>query len=164
MSVSAAQRLLGEDLKRAEFQIGVANGHWQLARPVAEESWPYVYTWVQAAARPNSPGRLLVRWDLQGYNAQSPTGAFWDDEKGAFLATNAWPKGRPGSVVGSAFKVSGWAAPGQGFYHPFDRQAQVGHAHWATQNPRCVWTNQHTLTDFISLVHRWLNCEAYLGC
>lgn len=163
MSASAAQRLLEADLQRAEFQIGVAKNQWLLAREVCELSWPHVFTWVSAAPRPNSPDRLLVRWNLDGYNSQSPTGGFWDEATNNFVAAPRWPKGRKGSVVAEVFKVEGWAAPGRGFYHPFDRQAMAGHP-WVTQNPQYVWTARNTLTDFLSLVHRWLNCEDYLGC
>ncbi|QKL60737.1 hypothetical protein HI808_03200 [Ralstonia solanacearum] len=164
MNQSTAQRLLLEDLQRADFKIGEAKGHWGLAREVTEAAWPHVFTWVQAAPRAGSPDRLTVRWDVAGYSSQSPTGAFWDEQLNQFLATPKWPKGRAGSPVAAVFKVDGWVAPGQGFYHPFDRLARAGHDHWANDNPKYIWTPQHTLTDFISLVHRWLNCEDYLGC
>lgn len=156
-------RLLEADLRSAEFLIGVSKGQWSLERDFSEEDWPCVYTWVSAASRDKSPDRLLVRWNVDGYGCQSPTGAFWDLENATFRATNLWPKGRSGSPVEAVFKTAGWAAPGQGFYHPYDRQANAGHP-WKEQNPSYVWTDQNTLTDFISLVHRWLNCEDYLGC
>lgn len=164
MPTSTAQRLLEADLQRAEFRIGLSKGLWSLDREVSEAAWPYVYTWVQAAPRLNSPERLLVRWDVDGYGSQSPTGAFWDEAVNNFLALDKWPKGRPNSPVAGVFKVAGWAAPGKGFYHPFDRQARLNHHEWPTQYPQYVWTEKNTLTDFISLVHRWLNCEDYHGC
>lgn len=164
MAVSAAQRLLEADLQQAAFVMGVAAGKWSLSEPVTEEAWPFVYTNVQAAARANSPAQWLVRWDLAGYTDQSPTGAFWDKGANSFVAPDKWPKGRPGSVVASVFKVDGWAAPGRGFYHPYDRQARHGHNDWPRDNPQFVWTSKDTLTDFLRLVHRWLNCDAYLGC
>jgi hypothetical protein len=164
MATSAAQRLLEQDLKQAEFLIGVSKGYWLLAKEVADDDWPYVYTWIRAADRPNSPEQMLVRWDVDGYGSQSPTGAFWDEKEKDFLAPGLWPKGRAGSPVESVFKVGGWAAPGKGFYHPYDRQARNGHTDWPTNNPQYVWTEENTLTDFITLVHRWLNCEDYYGC
>ncbi|WP_449369382.1 DUF7665 family protein [Undibacterium arcticum] len=164
MTASTAQRLLEADLERAEFRIGVSKGQWSLAWEVSKTGWPYVYTRVQAAPRANSPEQMLVRWDVDGYGIQSPTGAFWDEEANNFLVPEKWPKGRPKSPVEGVFRVTGWAAPGRGFYHPFDRQARLNHHDWPTQNPQYVWTEQNTLTDFISLVHRWLNCEDYLGC
>lgn len=164
MIASSAQRLLDADLQKADFRIGESKGFWWLTHPVYEMRWPFVYTWIQAAPRANSPDRWLVRWDVEGYNTQSPTGAFWDDEKNDFLVPTRWPKGKPNSPVSAIFKVEGWAAPGRGFYHPYDRQANHGHTEWPKQNPCYIWTAQNTLTDFISLVHRLLNCEDYLGC
>lgn len=164
MTASMAQRLLESDLRSVAFLSGVDRGDWALARPVTVEQWPYVFTHIQAAPRPNNPDRFLVRWDMAGYNAASPSGAFWDDARNNYLTTENWPKGRPGSVVATVFRVAGWAAPGQGFYHPYDRKAMNGHVKWPTENPAFIWTAQNTLTDFISLVHRWLNCEDYCGC
>lgn len=164
MTQSTAQRLLLEDIQRTEFRIGQSKGQWRLAREVTEASWPYVFTWIQAASRATGPDQFLVRWDVAGYGSQSPTGAFWDEPQNQFLEPVKWPKGRAGSPVAAVFKVEGWAAPGRGFYHPYDRLARAGHDHWATDNPQYIWTTQNTLTDFISLVHRWLNSEDYLGC
>lgn len=164
MVLSAAQRLLECDLLRADFRIGASKGFWRLARPISELEWPAVYTVVTPAPRTTGPGEFLVRWDVDGYNSQSPTGAFWDADGSRFLPAAKWPKGRPGSVVANVFKVTGWAAPGQGFYHPYDRKARAGHNNWPSDNPSYVWTANNTLTDFICLVHRWLNCEDYLGC
>lgn len=165
MAACSAQRLLEADLARAEFRIGVANGLWELAAPVTEADWPAVFTWIKSAPREKGPARWLVRWDVGDYNAQRPTGAFWDEPRKTYLDPGAWPKGVPGSVVEAVFKVAGWAAPGRGFYHPYDRLAWAGHeTKWAQENPRCLWTKDSVLTDFITLVHRLLTCEAYLGC
>ena len=164
MASYSSLRILEADLQKADFLIGVSKNSWGLARDLSENDWPYIYTWIQVGVRANSPDRLLIRWDVNGYGAQSPTGAFWDEEKKDFLPPQKWPKGRPNSPVAAVFKVEGWTAPGKGFYHPFDRQANLNHGQWLTQNPQYVWTTQHTLTDFIGLVHRWLNCEDYLGC
>jgi hypothetical protein len=161
---TAAQRLLELDLQSVCFRTGLVTGKWSLARRVSSDDWPYVYTWVKAAERLNGPSWLLVRWDLQGYNAQSPTGAFWDFDINDFLPTHQWPKGKSGSTVEAVFKVAGWAAPGKGFYHPFDRQAMHGHTTWPEQNPQFLWNETNTFGDFLVLVHRWLNSEAYLGC
>jgi hypothetical protein len=171
LAATAAQRLAERDLAGVDFLAGVANGRWSLAREVTEARWPAVFTYVTTAARPNSPDRLLVRWDLDGYSAQSPTGAFWNDAvdqwetlSDNFLPTNKWPRGRPETVVATVFKISGWAAPGKGFYHPYDRLARQGHDAWTQANPNFIWTPDRTMVDFLALVHRWLNCEDYLGC
>jgi len=164
MAATAAQRLLEADLQGAPFRIGTSSGKWRLAKPVDETSWPFVFTHVKAAPRPGAPDEMLVRWDLTGYGDQSPTGAFWDEGANEFLPTERWPKGRVNSTVAAVFKVAGWAAPGRGFYHPYDRQANANHNEWPAQNPQFVWGKNNTITDFLCLVHRWLNCEAYVGC
>jgi hypothetical protein len=164
VAASTAQRLLQQDLEGAAFRIGVDAGNWSLACKPSEEEWPLVFTWIRAAERPNAPDWFLVRWDLQDYNVQPPTGAFWDLDDNQFRPAEKWPKGRPGSPVEAVFKVAGWAAPGKGFYHPYDRQALAGHAEWPVNNPQRIWSDKNTLADFLSLVHRWLNCEDYLGC
>lgn len=164
MAASTPQRLLERDLAAAPFQMGVTSGKWRLAQPVDESTWPMVFTHVQAAKREGSSAEMLVRWDLAGYGEQSPTGAFWDAATSDYLATAKWPKGRVGSTVEAVFKVSQWVAPGRGFYHPYDRQANNGHVQWPTADPQHVWNKNNTITDFLHLVHRWLNCEAYLGC
>lgn len=164
MAVTSAQRLLEADLDRPEFRIGVAKGQWELVEHPSEATWPAVFTWIAAALRQNGPARWLVCWDVANYNAQRPTGAFWDQEKKDFLVKGAWPKCQAGSVAAGVFKVDGWAAPGRGFYHPYDRLAWAGHeTQWTTAHPQFLWTTETTLTDFITLVHRWLNNEAYLG-
>ncbi len=164
MSAPMALRLLEEDLQKYEFRIGAERGDWMLAQPVTAESWPAVFTWIRAAQRPGSPERLLVRWDLDKYGSQLPSGAFWDEASNNYLAMPKWPRGRAGSMVETVFKTSGWAAPGQGFYHPFDRKARLNHDNWPEAHPQYIWTKDNTLADFVGLVHRWLNCEDYLGC
>jgi len=164
MAVTSAQRLLEADLNRPEFRTGVEKCQWALAEPVSEASWPFVYTWITAASRGKGAARWLVRWDVAKYNAQRPTGGFWDPEKKDFLAGSAWPKCQAGSVGAAVFKVEGWAAPGKGFYHPYDRLAWAGHeTQWTTAHPQSLWSEQNTLTDFITIVHWCLNNEAYLG-
>jgi hypothetical protein len=163
MAASSAQRLLEADLQRADFLVGVDKGHWSLLHPVSESEWPRVFTWVRAASRPTGPEQWLVRWDLAGYNEQSPTGAFWDVTAGALLPGALWPKAQADSVAAKVFRIDGWTQSGKAFYHPYDRLARHDHTDWPKQNPAYVWTNKNTLTDFIVLVHRWLNCEAYIG-
>lgn len=162
--VTVAQRLLEADLESAEFKIGVAKGHWGLVKDVCETDWPHVWIWVRAAPRPQSPDRFIVRWALDNYKSTSPTGGFWDVASQNFLPKTNWPKGKPGSLVAMVFKVDGWAAPGTGFYHPYDRLARHGHEEWPAKHPQRIWTEKNSITDFVILVHRWLNCEDYLGC
>ena len=123
-----AQRLLEADLASAPFRAGLlrAAGTGRFRTP-ADIAWPHLFTYVAAAPRPNSPERWLVRWDATNYGSGPITGGFWDAQANTFLAREKWPKARPGSVVASVFKTEGWAAPGQGFYHPWDRTALAGH-------------------------------------
>jgi hypothetical protein len=157
---STAQRLLEADLAGAAFRAGELSGNWRLAKPVAELQWPHVFTWVRAAARANSPGMWLVRWDAENYGSGPITGGFWDEATAGCLAPEKWPKGRPGSVVATVFKTSGWAAPGRGFYHPWDRLALPGHP-WS--DPKFAWSPRITIAEYVAQFHRWLNCEDYLG-
>lgn len=156
----AAQRLLLVDLVSAEFRAGEVRGDWKLTSPMSGLPWPYVFTEVSAAPRPNSPERWLVRWDATGYGSGPITGGFWDATTGAFLSKDKWPKGRPGSVVASVFKTDGWAAPGAGFYHPLDRQALAGHP-WT--DSRYTWNTSVTIATYVALFNRWLHCEDYHG-
>ncbi|MEM5387879.1 hypothetical protein VSR68_30455 [Paraburkholderia phymatum] len=153
-----AQRLLEAELTGGRFRAGVAGGRWALATPVSGLVWPYIDTWIAAAIRPNSPDQWLVRWNVDNYGSQASTGGFWDPGTGTFLVPEKWPKGRSGSTVASVFKVAGWAAPGRGFYHHYDRLAIPGHP-WTKD----AWNPTVKLTDFITLVYRWLNCGDYLG-
>lgn len=155
-----AQRLLEADLAGAAFRAGELRGDWALDGTVADLTWPYLFTHVTAAPRPNSPERWLVRWDTTNYGNGPITGGFWDTLTNAFLAKEKWPKARAGSVVAAVFKIDGWAAPGQGFYHPWDRTALAGHT-WT--DPRWAWRLDVTVADYNAQFHRWLTSEDYLG-
>lgn len=157
---STAQRLLVADLEGAAFRAGELRGDWKLVGSVSELPWPYVFTQVPAAPRARSPDQWLVRWDATGYGSQPITGGFWDAESGGYLAKEKWPKGRPGSVVATVFRIQGWAAPGEGFYHPWDHRALSGHP-WT--DARFAWNKKVTIAGYVAQFHRWLNCEDYLG-
>jgi hypothetical protein len=155
-----AHRLLVSDLAGAGFRAGELRGDWTLIGAAQEISWPYVFTLVRAAARQNCPEQWLVRWDATNYGSAPLTGGFWDADTASFLAKEKWPRGRQGSVIASVFKIEGWAAPGQGFYHPWDRTALANHS-WT--DPRWAWKPELTLADYVAQFHRWLNSEDYLG-
>lgn len=156
----SAQRLLIADLAGAVFRAGEIRGSWKLVGSGSELPWPHVYTHVAAAPRANSPDQWLVRWDATGYGSGPITGGFWDSASGGYLAKEKWPKGRAGSVVASVFKTDGWAAPGEGFYHPWDKRALHGHP-WV--DPRFAWNSKVTIAEYVAQFHRWLTCEDYLG-
>lgn len=157
---SNAQRLLEADLADAAFRAGELRGDWSLLGSVSDISWPYVFTRVRAAPRPNGPEHWLVRWDATNYGSAPITGGFWDAQANSFLAADKWPKGRAGSVVATVFKTSGWAAPAQGFYHPWDRTALAGHP-WS--DARWAWSQNVTIAEYNAQFHRWLCSEDYLG-
>lgn len=157
---TTAQRLLASDLKSPAFRVGELRGDWKLIESPAGPTWPYVFTEIAAAPRQNSPLAWLVRWDAEGYGSQPMTGAFWDTESNTYLAKEKWPKGRMGSVVASVFKIGGWAAPGEGFYHPWDRRALHGHP-WA--DARFAWNSNVTIAEYVAQFHRWLTCGDYVG-
>ena len=157
---SNAQRLLEADLASAGFRAGELRGDWSLLGSVADISWPYVFTRVKAAPRHNGPEQWLVRWDATNYGSGPITGGFWDTQGNSFLAADKWPKGRAGSVVATVFKTSGWAAPGHGFYHPWDRTALAGHP-WS--DARWAWSQSVTIAEYNAKFHRWLSSEDYLG-
>lgn len=155
-----AQRLLDADLSGAAFRAGILRGDWACCAPIKDTAWPFLFTYVTAASRPNSPEQWLVRWDTTNYGVGPITGGFWDEQDNAFLTKVKWPKARLGSVVASVFKTDGWAAPGQGFYHPWDRTALSGHV-WT--DPVWAWKPEVTIVEYNALFHRWLNSEDYLG-
>lgn len=155
-----AQRLLVADLAGAVFRAGEMRGSWKLVGSVSDVPWPHVFTHVAAAPRANSPDQWLVRWDATGYGSGPITGGFWDSAAGGYLAKEKWPKSRTGSVLASVFKTAGWAAPGEGFYHPWDRRALHGHP-WT--DARFAWNTKVTLAEYVAQFHRWLTCEDYLG-
>lgn len=155
-----AQRLLEEDLAGAAFRAGLLRGGWALGGTTADIAWPHLFTYVVAAPRPNSPEQWLVRWDATNYGSGPITGGFWDAQANTFLAKEKWPKARSGSVVASVFKTEGWAAPGQGFYHPWDRTALAGHP-WT--DPVWAWRPEVTIAEYNAQFHRWLTSEDYLG-
>lgn len=157
---SNAQRLLEADLTGVAFRAGELRGDWALVGAVRDLGWPYVFTHVTAAARSSGPERWLVRWDATNYGSGAITGGFWDAESNMFLAKEKWPKGRPGSVVATVFKTDGWAAPGQGFYHPWDCKALPGHP-WT--DPRWAWKPDVTIAEYNAQFHRWLTSGDYLG-
>lgn len=160
---SSHEKLLQEDLLRADFRIGVDKGYWAINEDEPSD-WPFLYTDIKPASRVNGTEIFVVKWDLTGYNANPPNGAFWDTATHDYLPIERWPKGKSGSVVEGVFKTAGWTNPGKGFYHPFDRTALNGHHDWPRDNPAFIWGADNTITDFICLVHRWLNSEEYIGC
>ena len=158
------QAILESDLVSAEFRIGVAKGVWGLPDldVVPEEVvWPKVIFWIAAGPRPNSPERFYIALDAAGYRSVPPTGTFWDPNTKTTLEFEKRPKGKPDSRFAKVFRTD-WEN-GRAFYHPYDRVAAQGHPDWAKQQPHLVWTNNHTIVDYLEEFHSLLHCGDYLG-
>ena len=162
------QRLFEADLLLAEYRAGVAKGLWARAEanvlPEGDGAkWPNAYFWMAAARRPGAPDRCYVALNLRGYNAAPPTGPFWDPLKKQPLEITKWPKGKSGSRFALVFRTSGFCAPGRAFYHPYDRAPVQDHPQWPTEQPHLVWTDSHTIVDYLEEFQSLLTCGDYLG-
>jgi hypothetical protein len=132
--------------------MGVAKGLWGQAEVETvpnDAGWPNAYFWMAAAPRPNTPGRFYVALDLSGYRSASPTGAFWDPEKKSPLDFAKWPKGKGGSRFAMVFRTTGFNGCGKAFYHPYDRVARIGHHEWPKQQPHLIWSDTHSIVDYL---------------
>ena len=159
------QRLFDDDLLSVAFRTGVISGRWERSDgglPPAELVWPTVVFWIAAAPRAGAPDRFFVRLDLAAYRSVPPTGRFWDPATKAMLEFANYPKGKPGSRVAMVFRTD-WGESGRAFYHPYDRVAAQSHAQWATEQPHLVWDANHTIVDYLTVVHGLLNSGDYIG-
>jgi hypothetical protein len=160
------QRLFEEDVQSAPYRIGAAKGLWGKAASDAlpdGATWPKVFFWMAAAARPNAPDRFYVALDLTGYRSAAPTGGFWDPSKKVPLEITKWPKGKPGSRFAMVFRTSGFNGTGSAFYHPYDRVATQGHTDWPKQQPHLIWTSAHTIVDYLEEFQSLLMTGDYAG-
>jgi hypothetical protein len=162
------QRLFEADLQLAEYRAGVVKGLWAQAEPGAlpdgdRAAWPNAYFWMVAAPRSGAPDRYYVALNLQGYNAVPPTGPFWDPVKKQPLEIAKWPKGKPGSRFALVFRTSGFGGQGRAFYHPYDRTPLQDHGHWRNEQPHLVWTETHTIVDYLEEFQSLLTGADYAG-
>jgi len=162
------RRLFEADLLSAEYRAGVVKGLWGQAElgalPDGERAaWPNAYFWLAAAPRNGAPDRYYVALNLQGYNAMPPTGPFWDPIKKQPLEIAKWPHGKPGSRFALVFRTSGFCAPGRAFYHPYDRTPVQDHPAWATDMRHLVWTEAHSIVDYLEEFQSLLTSVDYLG-
>lgn len=159
------QRLFESDLRSAEFRCGVMKALWGLAEQEAlpdSAAWPKVFLWIAAAPRPNAPERFHITLDAAGYRSVSPTGTFWNPVTKATLDFDKRPKGRPDSRFAKVFRTD-WGDSSRAFYHPYDRVAAQGHPEWPKQQPHLVWTDSHTIVDYLEEFHSLLAGGDYLG-
>jgi hypothetical protein len=157
------QRLFEEDLSSAEFRVGAAKGLWGVPSPEMlpdDLPWPKRILWIAASARADAPDRFYVSMDVAGYRSVPPTGTFWDTATKSALDLAMRPKGKPDSRFAKVFRAD-WN--NAAFYHPYDRVAAKDHPDWAKQQPHIVWTNNHTIVDYLEEFYSLLNCGDYLG-
>ncbi|MGD9721494.1 MAG: hypothetical protein AB7O59_09820 [Pirellulales bacterium] len=151
-------RQLAADLEAPPYLLGEGRGRWgRTSQPTSE--WPIVFFWVQAGEREKGPDRFGLRLDCAGYATRSPTGGFWDLDKNEMLPEAKWPKGT--NRVEDVFKF-GWRG-GTALYHPFDRVTWDAHPNWPQQYASLAWTRDHTIADYLRMVHELLNCSEYRG-
>lgn len=152
------ERQMLADLEDAPFLIGQSLGRWgRIEVPVPP--WPTMIFWVAAAERVNSPRRFYLRLDCAGYRIESPTGTFWDPGTKEMLAHCLWPKGI--GRVKAVFRVD-WEG-GTRLYHPFDRISMQKHSNWSREYPHLVWTRDHSIADYLAVIHGLLNSKEYTG-
>jgi hypothetical protein len=159
------QRLLEADLQSAPYRIGAAKGLWAQAETEAlpdGAAWPRVFFWMAAAPRERAPGRYYVALDANGYRSVPPTGTFWNPDRKATLELARRPKGKAGSRFAMVFRTD-WGESYRAFYHPYDRVATQGHGEWPKQQPHLIWTNAHTIVDYLEEFQSLLMTGDYLG-
>jgi hypothetical protein len=153
------ERQMHADLRAAPFLVGQSKGRWGRVVVEPPPEWPVMLFSVAAAKRENAPDRFYLRLDCAGYPARSPTGGFWDPQTKDTLAAAKWPKGT--KRVADVFK-HGWR-DGKALYHPFDRVTWDAHPDWPQQYKHLTWTRDHTIVDFLLMVHGLLNSSEYTG-
>ncbi len=160
------QRLFESHLLLAEYRDGVAKGFW--GQVVADDLppemvWPKVVFWMAAAPRDGAPDRYYFALDLTGYGTQPPTGPLWDPATKQTLDLKRWPKGKPNSRFAIVFRTEGFSFQGKALYHPYDRSPLSDHPDWKSEPLPPVWTNSHTIVDYLEEFQTLLTSEAYVG-
>jgi hypothetical protein len=164
--LSPDQRLFEADLLSAAYRNGVAKGLWGRAEVAAlpeNSAWPNAYFWMAAAPRTGAPDRYYVALNLSGYRNVPPTGPFWDLIKKQTLDPVKWPKGKSGSRFATVFRTNGFSAAGRAFYHPYDRAPAQDHPLWRTEQPHLIWTDSHTIVNYLEEFQSLLTGGDYVG-
>ena len=156
--ISPAQRQMNVDLEDTPFLIGHEKGRWgRVESPVPD--WPTMLFWVTPAKRQTGPERFYLKLDCDGYPTRSPTGGLWDLSMQSTLVQDKWPKGT--NRVEDVFKF-GWRN-GLALYHPLDRVSWDAHPEWPGKYQSLAWSRDHTIVDFLLMVHGLLNSSEYTG-
>lgn len=139
-------------MEEPAFLLGAALGKWGLLESAEKCVWPHVLIWVVSDKKFIANSRIHLRFTLDGYPEQAPTGCPWDVVGSKALAPGEWPKGEVN--VSRVFKPS-WNATA--LYAPCDRVAMSGHDPWRQQFPRWWWQPDFTIVRYLEFVHECLN-------
>jgi hypothetical protein len=152
------ERQMKADLEDTPFLIGQDKYRWgRVESPLP--AWPKMLFWVAAPKREKGPERYYLKLDCAGYPARPPTGGLWDPQTKLTLTADKWPKGT--KRVEDVFKF-GWRN-GEALYHPLDRVSWDAHPDWPAKYQSLAWTRNHTIVDFLLMVHGLLNSSEYTG-
>jgi hypothetical protein len=145
-----AEQRLRQDLEAAPFIAGERDGRWVLR----ELAWPLLF--VDVVARDKR--RFTLRLQCRDY-PQAPTGAFWDPERGSWLAAANWP--RAGARFGNALRTD-WQG-GTALYIPCDRLSINGHDQWRQLHPAWLWDPQIGIVRYLDVVWTLINGSDYVA-
>ena len=146
------ESLFRQHLEEPTFLLGAALAKWGLHEPIEKCVWPHAVIWVTSHRSLMAQGRVYLRFTLDGYPQQAPTGCPWDAGGNSALAPSHWPRGEVN--VSRVFKPS-WNATA--LYAPCDRVAMNGHGPWQQQFPRWWWQSDFTIVRYLEFVHECLN-------
>ena len=154
-------QIFNKHVSEAHFQMGVDSGKWGIMDDISERpTWPFVYFWVQAASRPNSPEKFCFRFNLEGYNGAGPNACLWDYENGQLLPSDKWPKGT--GPFATVFRPT-WSN-GTALYSPCDRVSLSGHPDWPVKYPsRCWKSSVDRVEKYLQHIWDLLNSGGYNG-
>jgi len=149
------EQVFRTDIAKGPFVSGEDRGRWRLI----SIEWPYSVISVRAAARKGAPGEYAFRFELTDYPRTPPTAQPWDLGTGGALAGSKWPTGI--HRVPLAFNPA-WKG-GQCLYLPCDRQSIEGHDAWRTQHPEMIWSTSGDITQYLRVIHDYINSSDYTG-
>lgn len=152
---SPDEAVFREHLDAGPFQSGVDRGRWRLLGI----DWPYAVIEIGAAKREGGPTAYAFRFELTDYPQAPPTAQPWDAERETHLVAAAWPGG--GQRLQLAFNPN-WKN-GQCLYLPCDRLAVEGHDGWRNQHPEMIWSSSGDITQYLRILHDYLNSGDYSG-
>jgi hypothetical protein len=138
-------------LEEAHFMAGVDAGRWTLLKGEDLSQWPHCRLELRCDPKFSAEGRVVLRFNLDGYPANAPTAQPWDADSNLPLAHARWPNGS--GHINSIFKP-GWNPAA--LYMPCDRLAMPGHEGWKDTYPQWWWTPKHTITTYLAFLTRHL--------